>query len=293
MKASRLVSILAFAIACVLLRGARAVPHSIWPRAGVVVAGSIDARNMDLLGPVWYYNYGFMGTSLDGHPRALLVRPPFSYDLLAEAVRENPSHWWLLGNEPNDPHQDNLSPEAYAAFFQRASTLIRANDVSCRIAPAGIANADWQWAQAFRESYRVQYGRWPRVDAWNIHNYVLEPQLDQLDVAEFQRRILTFRDWMKSIGESGKPLLLTEFGALYGTGHLGRPPEDPVRVQSYIGTVVDWLSETEHVQAWAWFSSWTGGQFNGDLYTDEQSLTAFGESYRGALTQHAYGASDD
>ena len=134
----------------------------------------------------------------------------------------------MVGNEPNDPHQDDLSPGAYAAFFHRFATAARAADPTVRMASAGIANADCEWAAAFRDSYREQYGEYPAVDAWNIHNYILEPDRDQLDLAEFQRRIVAFRTWMDEIGEGDKPLFLSEFGALFGLseGHLGRSAED-------------------------------------------------------------------
>ena len=145
-----------------------------------------------------------------------MVNPNFSEVRLEDALGRHRSGWWILGNEPNDPNQDDLSPGAYAAFYHRAEGLIRRADPKAHVTPAGISNADWRWAEAFRESYREQYGRYPRVDAWNIHDYVLEPDRDQLDVAEFQRRIIAFHTWMEESGEGDKPLLLTEFGALFG-----------------------------------------------------------------------------
>ena len=264
-------------------RGAAMRGAAVQPRSGVVWALSLAAEALDALGPVWYYSYGYEGTHLPGHQRLYLVPPGYSSAQLRSALRQHPTAWWLVGNEPNDPHQDDLSPGAYAALYHRVSSQADAVAPGARVAPAGIANADWRWAEAFREAYRVQYGRYPRVDAWNIHNYVLEPERDQLDVAEFQRRILAFREWMARIGEANTPLLLTEFGVLYGTGRLGRPPEDPARVVAYIEAVVAWLRETDHVQGWSWFASYTEGQFNGDLYDELGGLTRFGEAYQRAI----------
>ena len=77
-----------------------------------------------------------------------------------------------MGNEPNDPNQDNRTPEAYA-FLYRVFEEWAAEAPRCGILPAGIANADWQWAERFRQEYFDRFGRYPRVDGWNIHNYIL------------------------------------------------------------------------------------------------------------------------
>ena len=193
----------------------------------------------------------------------------------------------MVGNEPNDPHQDHLSPGAYAAFYHRVERAIRHRAPMAGVVPAGISNADWRWAEAFRASYQAQYGRYPRVDAWNIHVYVLEPDSDQLDVGEFKRRIISFREWMDAIGEGHKPLLLTEFGALFGTGLAGRPAEDPDQLVGYVEETVAWLQATEHVQAWSWFADYTRGQFNGDLYDASRELTSVGEAYRRVIGRHS------
>ena len=256
-----------------------------WPRAGVVVVQPTTAEALDLLGPVWYYEYGFDGGSLAGHQRLFLVSPGYSDKGLSRAMRAQRGAWWLVGNESNDPHQDNLSPGAYAAFYRRVVRAARHIDWTARVVPAGIANADWAWADAFRRAYRSQYGRYPPVDAWNIHNYVLEPDRDQLDVDEFQRRIIAFRGWMAHVGEGDKPLFLTEFGALFGTGRLGRPAEDPTRIANYVEAVVDWLVATDHVQCWAWFANDTKGQFFGDLYDTVGRLSVFGRAYRDAIRE--------
>lgn len=271
--------LLTLAVGCA--RGLRSQPP--FPRAGVVVVTQVHAEVLDRLGPVWYYHYGFEGPSLVGHERVLLVHPHYDEVRLAKVLAEHPGSWWLVGNEPNDPHQDNLSPGAYALFYHRFFTDARRMDPSCRLATAGIANADWGWAQAFRERYRSEYGQYPAVDAWNIHNYLLDPAGDPYDVGTFRRRILDFRRWMAEVGEGDKPLFLTEFGVLYQAGATGRDAEDAERVITFMRDTVSWLSETDHVQCWAWFANYTGGQFNGDLYDIEGQLTPLGIAYRDAI----------
>lgn len=268
----------------VLQRASMSALNGIPRGAGVVVVNPATAEQLDLLGPVWYYSYDYEGEALSGHRRVLLIRPHFDSSEVRRALRQNPGAWWLVGNEPNDPFQDNLSPTTYAAFYNRVETLAWDVDRSASLVPAGIANADWRWAQAFLDSYMQQYGEEPRIAAWNIHNYILEPDRDQLDVSEFQARVIAFREWMSAAGEDDKPLLLTEFGVLFGTGLGGRPPVDPMQSRAFVLQVVEWLAVSDYVQGWSWFANNTGGQFNGDLYLDSGELSDFGVSYRDALS---------
>lgn len=258
-----------------------------WPRAGVVVLYATTREALDLWGPVWYYEYGFEGPSIPGHQRVYLVRPHFQDEHLERALHARPGSWWLVGNEPNDPNQDSLTPATYAAFYQRFLARAGLADASCRVVPAGIANADWRWADAFREAFRAQYGRYPRVDAWNIHNYILEEGADQYDVAEFQRRIVAFRAWMSRVGERHKPLLLTEYGVLYGSGCCDRPVEEPARGLEFMRLTTQWLWQTDYVQAWSWFSLASQRQFNGDLLDASGKPSEFGSAYRDLAQPHA------
>ena len=137
-----------------------------------VVLDKGTPADLDLLGLVWYYDYHADGADGGSHPRVLMVRPA---DKLSDAelrhlVATHPGHWWMLGNEPNDLAQDNQDPAVYARFYAHAAAVIRA-DPTAGIMPGGIANADTQWAAAFRAQYERLTGIPPQVDAWNIHNY--------------------------------------------------------------------------------------------------------------------------
>ncbi|MBC7316052.1 MAG: hypothetical protein H5T70_06510, partial [Chloroflexi bacterium] len=228
--------------------------------AGLVAVAWPTATQLKRIEPSWYYTYGFSGSTVPGYERIYLV--PWQYDdeALARALKEHPGQWWMVGNEPNDPSQDNLSPAAYATFYHRFLEAAHRFDPTCHVMPAGIANADWGWAHDFRESYRAQYGRYPRVDAWNIHNFILEPERTPWDLVVFQERILTFREWMAKVGEGDKPLVLSEFGVLQK--HLADGSEvPPERVIEFMEASVRWLATTDYVQSWAWFANHTKGQF--------------------------------
>ena len=247
---------------------------------------SLDAP-LDDIGPIWYMDWHWATPNVRGHERLYMIpcaqvrghrgRIPWTMSVSGDA-------WWSLGNEPNDPNQDDVSAEEYAELYHIFEGWSRTAR-RVHIVPAGIANADWQWAQAFREAYYERYERYPRVDAWNIHNYILEPGLDPYDVEEFQRRIQDFRAWMDRIGDGDKPLFLTEFGVLYGDGCCGRPVDPPEKIQAFMTETVRWLLESEAVTAWAWFST-RCEHLNGDLMTQTGELTDLGLVYRELVQQH-------
>jgi hypothetical protein len=219
--------------------------------------------------------------TIEGHDRLYVIRcwevRPNRKDIPA-AMRASAPAWWSLGNEPNDPYQDNVSAEEYAELY-RTFEGWAAPSRGVQLVSAGIANADWEWAEAFREAYRARYGRYPRIDSWNIHDYILEPEFDPYDVAEFQRRILDFRRWMESIGDGDKPLFLTEFGVLYGDGCCGRPVDPSEKIHTFMKRTVRWLIESQAVDYWAWYSI-RSELFNGDLMDAQGNLTELGLTYR-------------
>ena len=279
-----LFALLAFATSCSLVR-TPAVSPPFRTRFGVAV-GDVDvtAKQLDALGAVWYMDYRWKTPTLTGHERLYTVRcweVEADRGAIAAAMRASGSAWWSLGNEPNDPAQDNVTPEQYAALYAAFEQWAQGAP-QCRIVPAGIANVDWNWAQAFREAFRSSYGRYPRVDAWNVHNYILEASLDPYDVAEFQRRILAFRRWMETIGEGRKPLLLTEFGVLYGNGCCRRPVDPPQRLEDFMRDAVGWLTHSQAVTSWAWFATYAD-VFNGNLMTHKSELTDLGMLYRNLI----------
>jgi hypothetical protein len=148
---------------------------------------------------------------------------------------------------------------------------------------AGIADVDWQWADAFREAYRRMYGRYPRVDVWNVHSYSLAPGTSQVDETVFRSRLVEFRAWMDRAGEGRHALMVGEFGVLLGADAGSADHVSPEALVAYIQSTTAWLETSDHVQAWAWFGNHTSGLYHGDLYDAQEQLTPYGEAYRDAI----------
>ena len=267
--------------ALAVLCACRAAESPSLGRVGVCAEWTPDLQaQLDNLGDIWYYDYRYETPTVAGHLRLYMVKYVLFDAELAAAIRSHPGSWWAVGNEPNDPHQDYRTPAEYARFFYSFTQFAKKSDAKCKIIPGGVANADWRWANAFREEYRRLYNRYPAVDGWNIHNYLLDTTLDPYDVSEFKRRILAFRHWMMEIGEANKPLFLTEFGVLYGVGCCERPLDPPEKTIRFMRETVSWLAETDYVQHWAWFIVNNAREFNGGLYDAAGELSSYGETYR-------------
>ncbi len=259
----------------------RTVPKPMPRGFGVAIGyGLGGAGELDQLGDVWYVDYDYRGAGLGRHQRLLWVEARADLNSVLVAAYEHRGEWWQFGNEPNDPNQDNLSPAEFAQRYREFYFALKRVDPSARILVGGIADADWKWADAFRENYRTAFGRYPDGDGWSVHNYLLDRCEDATNVEKFKSRIVDFRDWMARVGESDHPLLLTEYGVLYGNGCCNCPQIVSDQVIGFMQATTRWLIQSRLVQGWVWFAVRSGGRFNGDLFTDRGSFTQFGFAYR-------------
>ena len=168
-----------------------------------------------------------------GAEKAAVVRPgnaPTAAALTAQAAR-HPGAAWVIGNEPNTGLQDNLSPGAYARFFDRTVTAIRAGDASARIVAPNTLNFDFrcrgcagddltgrEWIDGFRAAYRELRGVEPPIDIWGIHAYEIDwidPPMT--DARVMQRQLEGLRAYLDAIpAHRGRPIWLTEFAIIWG-----------------------------------------------------------------------------
>ena len=220
-----------------------ATDTAMWPpagdrRYGVIAlhkhaAGSV--RNvLSRTGARSYLDYSAdVSGAPPGAEKVAVVRPgnePSVAELRARAAR-HPGAAWVIGNEPNTGLQDNLSPRAYAAFFDRVVTAIRAGDPSARIVAPNTLNFDFrcrgcagddltgrEWIDGFRAAYRELRGVEPPIDIWGIHAYEidwLDPPMT--DVSVMQAQLEDLRTYLDAIpSQRGRPIWLTEFAIIWG-----------------------------------------------------------------------------
>ena len=226
-----------------------------------------------------------------------------------------PGGVWIIGNEPDNIWQDNITPEEYAQVYHDLYYLIKEADPRASIAVAGVTQATslrLAYLDRVLSAYEALYNEPMPVDWWTVHGFVLREErgaggaeippgffavnkgasyemVDSGNLGYFQEHIIAFRTWMFQRGYRNTPLALTEFGILISP-KFGFTPEV---VADYLWDTFTWLGEARDdqigypeednrlVQRWAWFSisDWLYPTSNlANLEAD--ALTEIGQRFR-------------
>jgi hypothetical protein len=286
----------------------------------------VEEYDVSLLGAQWYNNFRFRSD------------PPPLFDLeYVQTIRlsgsgyspgqgaietyalAQPGTLWLIGNEPDAPLQDCVTPEQYAPLYHELYGIIKGVDPSAKVAIGGVVQATplrLQYLDMILDEYQSLYGEKIPVDVWNVHGFILQEKrdswgcqipcgMDDIDegmlygvddhhnMAIFKKQIRDFRKWMRNHDERNKPLIVSEYGILFPSS-MGF---DEPRVESFmlatfdyfLDTKVSWLGypddENRLVQAWSWYSldddSFEGHDTHSHLFDpDTKQITALGTAYR-------------
>jgi hypothetical protein len=172
---------------------------------------------------------------------------PETLDPVPTWVADHPGATWLIGDQPDNPANDALTPEEYAARYYRLAALIRRLDPTARLSFGSIAQPSpirlrylaraWDRLIALAGSRPAASAL---VDLWNIRAFYLDElpgpngssgagippgfegdardaygqvSLNEtFNVSIFQTRLISFRGWMADQGEHQKPLWITAYG---------------------------------------------------------------------------------
>ena len=214
---------------------------------------------------------------------------PPNWTAIENAVRANPGSTWLIGNEPECPNQNAVTPEVYAGRYHQAYTQIKGWDASAQIAIGAIVQPTplrFRWLERAMAAYQNAHGVKMPVDVWNIHIQILEegsadgtnpnagagipvgidpvaeglsPRLysmvDNANPEIFKTMVLDFREWMAAQGERDKPLIISEMGVLYPSIYLADGATEEERQQRGDRAVERFMAETL-----GWLSTATDAQ---------------------------------
>lgn len=210
-----------------------------------------------------------------------------------DAILASPGARWLIGNEPDRrKYQDDLEPHVYATAYHDLYYLIKGIDPTAQIIAGTIVQPTpvrLLYLDMILDSYRRQYGNGMPVDAWSIHNFIIDevgpngaelpPGIDNFvgesialkdhdNMQIFKERIVRFRNWMKSRGYGNTPLHVTEFGILLPPDYMDAEGYDfgTPRVNAFMNATFDYMTVATDpvigypadgyrlVQSWSWYS---------------------------------------
>ncbi len=165
----------------------------------------------------------------------------FTPNGLGTMVQANRGNLWLVGNEIDRVNiQDEILPDLYAQVYHDVYGFIKSIDPTAKIAIGSIVQPTpirLQYLDMILQAYRAKFGVNMPVDVWNIHIYILREEKnswggeippgvdvstgmlytvrDHVDLNVFESLVIAMRTWMKSRGYQDRPLIITEFGALF------------------------------------------------------------------------------
>lgn len=287
------------------------IPQRESDRFGVCVSpryGTLEDLPTSGLRFGWYCDYQFQirpARPAEVEYAQLVWGYPPDWPKLALAVLLNRGSLWIVGNEPDNWHQDGRTPQEYARVYHDVYQFVKRLDSAALVAVGGISQPTplrLQWLDMVLSAYQERYGHAMPVDVWNIHASITREQQgswgsgvpvgiaategqlytieDSANADIFVQYILAFRRWMRERGYQDSPLIVSEFGVLQPAEY-GFPPE---RVVEFMEKTCRFMLEARDpelgcpsddyrlVQRWAWFSlnepPWdeaTGEGFNGEL----------------------------
>jgi hypothetical protein len=272
----------------------------------------------------WYIQYP--GYRSDAGPEELeyaqIVRlneefdPPDEREIV-DYARSHAGTLWMIGNEPDAPAQDCVTPTDYAAIYHELYNFIKAADPQAQVAIGGVVQGTplrLQYLDQVLSEYRRLFGEKIPVDVWNVHGFILRERVDSWgcqvpcglsatqgrlystddhdNMAIFEEQIVRFRQWMRDNGERDKPLIVSEYGILLPVA-LGY---DRARIERFMLATFDYFLTASSdslgypedgnrlVQAWCWYSldhkNFEGYESYGHLFDpDTRRITSLGMAY--------------
>ncbi len=301
-------------------------------RFGINVTANVTDYAVDALRIGWYLNYGSSNNPArpSGIRYAQMIRLKHdaqgnytytpSKNSIIQIAQTQPGSSWFIGNEPDRrKYQDEVNPDIYAKIYHELYYLIKEVDPTAKILAGSIVQPTpvrLKYLNVILKTYRSLYGTQMPVDAWSIHNFILNeascehfdifscwgaeipPGLDdreglRLSINDndnftlFVEQIERFRNWMRDNGYRNTPLYLSEYGVLMPVEY-GFPAE---RVNTFMTKTFDYLlTKTDTntgypadgnrlVQKLSWYSL-TDTDYNGRLFSaDTKQRTPMGDNF--------------
>lgn len=253
----------------------------------------------DQIGVYWWYNWQHWNLkSFDTNSQFVpMIRAcPFSsctvYNRTTDEVTEagkkliqdtvnkrGTGGYWLIGNEPDVPNQDEIFlVDFQAKIYKKITDAIKDSDPSAKVIIggwSGVAHLDYpatvkrRWLD-FNPKYNVSFC--DDIAGWHFHHYVQNWQYASDQAFQtWQQETNTFINYLDSLCP-GKEIWITETGSLNE-----QLPNNLIRLMSYL---MPYLENHPKITRYAWFY-WNSTVLNYNMVglTNDGGLTSVGEKY--------------
>lgn len=306
---------------------------------GVIVTGLDTAsqpaaslqRVFNQTGAQWWYQYDPILPDQTNAQQVFLIKDLSSENsenyqfwlqfLLANGAKLRHSYW-LIGNEPNVPGQDDTKPEDFARTLHSFSLLVKTIDPEATLIGPNVLNWDYTcngcagytsgqtWLQQMQTAYRNLYHAALPFDAYSLHTYSLDwAQLPLINQKRDAAQIEDLRSFLDADPETqGKPIWITEFGVIWGydgidwkqdsNGNWKASPKGQLRtdlITNYLNDSLNWLdANAARLNIGRWFVYTSYGlpepyadTFSGISLLDGTSPQANSTNYGVIYRQHS------
>jgi len=193
--------------------------------------------------------------------------------------------YWLVGNEPNNQWQDNLTPMEAAIAYGEIINVILGTDPTARIILGNFSNPSLYfrntWFGQFKSAWITKWNEdvTMRIVGWGVHAYVkpYSTETYQNAIDRVQRQVLAWQDMAPDC-----QLWVTEFGnidRIDGETEFGNEIETNIEIMTQM-TI--WLDANVDRYAMFYFGDEAGDWAFTSLYKEPwplPQLTELGEAY--------------
>jgi hypothetical protein len=287
------------------------------PRFGIIATGDVTST-LQALGVSWWYDYGQHAPGGPGNGVAQIAVNPtgtccarVAAATLQAGALAHPGGYWIIGNEPNVPGQDNISPAQYATELSYYASTIKGADPTAQIVGPNALNWDTtcvsgcnpnpftpgeNWVGQLFSAWATQFGGEPSIDVWAMHAYAIDwyntPMTNANDLASLERDILGFSTYLAGVpAQASKPVWVTELGILWAypgwnpvsSGCAAAPnciapigAYDSASVASFLDQILTWLttnSAAYRLQKWFLYINYGQAESYATTYAGISLLT--------------------
>lgn len=249
-------------------------------------------RNCDGAKPWEVANYWFWDTTAKtiGHSES-------DRDKFRNYVNRNKGAVWIIGNEPEDSWQDNLSATEYAKMFHIYFTQVKHLDPTAKFTIASVAGIvhyrEFTQMKTYYDAVFAEYKRLYGVDIpfdyWNIHAYYhgwtndhpkTNPEMVNLVFANIIDPYLQYRQTVAGGLYKNKPILVTEIGI--AAKELSLSQDQVIEYMKLSTSRLLPLVDQGTIESFFWFyGGWDDGTYVNSnlLQSDWRTPTSLGVAY--------------